>query len=149
MRDVPLHWIVVEAGFLDWIALQIERGEQWVFSDLVADKYGDRYKYLSREINDAIRALGIDDPDKAFYSTRHSFKREGRRRRVSEHDLDQMAGHASVNVGRKYGQGSPIDVLKESIDRLEFRSVPWDAVVACAHQRLLRLAGQTRVAAKL
>lgn len=148
VRDVPLHWIVIEAGFLDWIALQIERGEQWVFSDLIADKYGDRYKYLSREINDAIRALGIDDPEKSFYSTRHSWKREGRRRRVPEHDLDQMAGHASVNVGRKYGQGSPVDALKDSIDRLEFRSVPWDAVVACANHRLLRLAGQTRVDAK-
>lgn len=142
VRDVPIHWIVIEAGFLDWIALQIERGEQWVFGDLVADKYGDRYKYLSREINDAIRALGIDDPDKSFYSTRHNFKREARRTRVSEHDLDQMAGHASLNVGRKYGQGSPIDTLKESVDRLEFRSVAWDEVVACAHQRLVRLAGQ-------
>lgn len=142
VRDVPIHWIVIEAGFLDWVALQIERGEQWVFGDLIADKYGDRYKYLSREINDSIRALGIDDPDKSFYSTRHNFKREGRRRRVSEHDLDQMAGHASVNVGRKYGQGSPIDVLKESIDRLEFRSVPWDSVVACAHRRILRLAAR-------
>lgn len=148
VRDVPIHWIIIEAGFLDWVALQIERGEEWVFADLVADKYGDRYKYLSREINDAIRSLGIDDPDKSFYSTRHNFKREGRRRRVSEHDLDQMAGHASVNVGRKYGQGSPIDALKESIDRLEFRSVPWDAVVACAHRRLLRLAGQTRIVAE-
>jgi len=146
VRDVPIHWIVIEAGFLDWVALQIERGEQWVFSDLTADKYGDRYKSLSREINDAIRALGIDDPDKAFYSTRHNFKREGRRRRVSEHDLDQMAGHASVNVGRKYGQGSPIDALKESIDRLEFRSVPWDAVVACAHKRLVRMAAQKSAA---
>ncbi|WP_415643613.1 DUF6538 domain-containing protein [Sphingomonas antarctica] len=145
VRDVPIHWIVIEAGFLDWVALQIERGEQWVFPDLVADKYGDRYKYLSREINDAIRALGIQDPDKSFYSTRHNFKREGRRRRVSEHDLDQMAGHASLNVGRKYGQGSPIDALKESIDRLEFRSVPWDAVVACAHKRLLLRAEQPRV----
>lgn len=142
VRDVPIHWIVIEAGFLDWVALQIERGEDWVFGDLVADKYGDRYKYLSREINDAIRALGIDDPDKSFYSTRHNFKREGRRARVSEHELDQVTGHASVNVGRKYGQGTPIDALKESIDRLEFRSVPWDAVVACAHRRLVRLAAQ-------
>ncbi|WP_158049594.1 DUF6538 domain-containing protein [Sphingomonas jeddahensis] len=104
VRDVPIHWIVVESGFLDWVALQIERGEQWVFSDLTADKYGDRYKYLSREINDAIRALGIDDPDKSFYSTRHNFKREGRRRRVSEHDLDQMAGMprstSAGNTGR-------------------------------------------------
>lgn len=143
VRDVPLHWIVIEAGFLDWVALQIQRGEHWVFGDLEADKYGDRYKYLSSEINDAIRAVGIDDPDKAFYSTRHSWRREGRRRRVPEHDLDQMAGHASTNVGRKYGQGSPIDTLKESIDRFEFRSVPWDAVVACAHQRIVRLARDT------
>lgn len=143
VRDVPLHWIVIEAGFLDWVALQMQRGEHWVFGDLVADKYGDRYKTLSGEINDAIRDVGINDPDKAFYSTRHSWRREGRRRRVPEHDLDQMAGNASTNVGRKYGQGSPIDTLKESIDRFEFRSVPWDAVVACAHQRLLRLARDT------
>ena len=140
VRDVPLHWIVIEAGFLDWIDLQIERGEEWVFGDLLADKYGDRYKYLSREINDAIRAVGVTDADKSFYSTRHAMKREGRRRRVGEFELDQLTGHASANIARKYGQGSPVATLKGEIDRLEFRSVEWDAVVACAHRRVARLA---------
>lgn len=138
VRDVPLHWIVVEGGFLELVELQKQRGAIWIFDDLRPDKYGDRYKYLSREINDALREVGITDPDKAFYSTRHSFKREGRRRRVGEQALDQLAGHATVGIGRKYGQGLPVDLLKEDIDKLEFRSVDWDPVVACALERLRR-----------
>jgi integrase len=140
IRDMPLHWIVLEAGFLDWVALQVERGAEWVFDDIVPDRYGDRFKALSRKINPALRALGINDVDKSFYSSRHSWKREGRRRHVPEHELDQLGGHASLNVARKYGQGSPMATLKENLDRLEFRSVPWDSVVACAHRRILRLA---------
>ena len=46
---------------------------------------------------------------------------------------------AASNSGDKYGQGVPTDILKDDIDRLEFRSVEWDAVVACARVRLARL----------
>lgn len=139
IRDIPVHWILIEAGFLDFVEVQKNRGSEWLFDDLEADKYGDRYKYLSREINDALRRLGIADPDKSFYSTRHSMKREGRRRGISSFNLNRMSGNATGNVGDRYGQGTPADVLKDDIDRLEFRSVPWDVVVACARQRLARL----------
>lgn len=146
IRDVPIHWIVEEGGFLDLAAHQRARGAEWLFDDLEANKYGDRYKCLSREINDALRRLGITDPDKAFYSTRHTMKREGRRWRIATQNLDQLAGHAAANVGDRYGQGVPVDILKDDIDRLEFRSVPWDDVVACAKQRVAR-ATSTRDAA--
>ncbi len=137
-RDVPLHWIVLEGGFLDFVAIQKARGAPWLFEDLKPAKYGDRYTYLSRTINDVLRRLGITETDKAFYSTRHSMKREGRRRRISDRNLDQAAGHAPATTGQRYGQGVPIDVLKEDMDRLEFRSVNWDAVVHCAQMRVAR-----------
>lgn len=139
VRDVPLHWIVIEGGFLEFVGVQQRRGAEWLFEGLRPNRYGDRYFYLSREINQHLRALGISDPDKSFYSTRHTMKREGRRRRVPEQSLDQTTGHASRHVGRMYGQGVPMNALKEDLDRLEFRSVDWDAVVACALERVRRL----------
>ena len=86
-----------------------------------------------------MRKLGIHEPDKSFYSTRHTMKREGRRLKIDHQSLDQLAGHAPVSVGGRYGQGSSTETLKADLDRLEFRSVAWDDVVACARKRLIRL----------
>ena len=142
IRDIPLHWIVLEGGFLSLVDDQRRRGEEWLFDDLRVDAYGDRYRLLSAEINRALRRLGITESDKAFYSTRHTMKREGRRRRIAKQSLDQLAGHASGDAGDKYGQGLPIDILKQDIDQLEFRSVDWDPVVACARERVRRRLGR-------
>lgn len=138
IRDTPLHWILQEAGFLDFVESKKASGAAWLFDDLVPDKYGDRYKELSREINKAIDKLGVSANDKAFYSTRHTMKRETRRKGVSEQNADQLQGHANRNIGRKYGQGSSVEDLKDDIDKLEFRGVEWDAVVACAKMRATR-----------
>lgn len=143
-RDVPLHWIVLEGGFLDFVAVQQARRSPWLFDDLKPAKYGDRYTYLSQAINRELRRLGITQTDKAFYSTRHSMKREGRRRRIPEMNLAQAAGHATRNTGEAYGQGVPLDILKADMDRLEFRSVHWDAVVHCARARVDRLRERMR-----
>ena len=138
VRDLPIHWIVEEGGFVEFARHQAAIGAEWLFDDLTPDKYGDRYKYLSRAINAHLRKLGITDADKAFYSSRHSSKREGRRQRIAEQNLDQGFGHASLNTGRKYGQGVPMSVLKDDFDKLEFRNVEWDPVVRCARIRLAR-----------
>ena len=74
-------------------------------------------------------------------------KREGRRQRIEAQNLNQLAGHAAATVGDRYGQGVPADILKDDIDRLEFRSVPWDAVVHCAKLRVERLAHRHAAAA--
>jgi hypothetical protein len=105
----------------------------------VADKYGDRYKFTSRKINRALRALGITAEDKCFYSTRHTAKREARRQRMPEQNSDELHGHTTSKVGRKYGDGVPTDILKEDIDTLEFKGIDWDAVAACGRSRIERL----------
>lgn len=137
IRDVPIHWIAEEAGILTFAELKRRAGAEWLFDDLVADKYGDRYKLMSRKINRALRAIGITDPDKSFYSMRHSSKREARRRGMSEERSDQLHGHAG-STGRKYGQGTPTDVLKIDVDEQTFDSVDWDPVVACGKARVAR-----------
>jgi integrase len=139
IRDIPVHWIIAEAGFMDFAALQKGRGAAWLFDDLVPDRYGDRYKLLSRRINAVLDELGVSASDKVFYSTRHSMKRETRRKRVPEQHADQIAGHTDGRTGRKYGQGVSIEDLKEEVDKLEFAGVDWDTVVMCARVRIARL----------
>lgn len=139
IRDTPLHWILEEAGFMAFVAHQQKTGATWLFDDLVADLNGDRFKNLSRRIMRVLRELGITAPDKAFYSTRHSTKRETRKKRIAEQNADQLFGHANRNIGRLYGQGVGIEELKEDIDKLEFAGVDWDAVVLCGRLRVARL----------
>lgn len=74
-------------------------------------------------------------------------KDEGRRQRIADQNLDRLTGHAAGNIGARYGSGAPIDVLKEDIDRLEFKSVDWDAVIACGQERVRRLRAELGLAA--
>ncbi len=143
VRDVPVHRILEDAGFMHFVAHQHRIGAEWLFNDLVADRHGDRFKLLSRRIMRVIRGLGITAADKAFYSARHAMKRETRNKRISEQNADQISGHTTRSVGRKYGQGVSIGQLKEDIDKLAFDGVEWDAVVRCAKVRVARLSSKT------
>lgn len=140
VRDIPLHDIAVEAGIMDLAAIRSAEDAEWLFIDLKPDKYGDRYKLLSRKINDHLRRLGIVAKDKSFYSARHAHKRESRRQGISEANSDQMSGHStSGSVGRKYGGGAPIETLKGDIDRVIYQGVDWEPVIACSRTRIAQL----------
>lgn len=146
VRDIPIHWIAIKAGVLELAQVRRSQGAEWLFDDLVPDKYGDRSKLMSRKISKALRGRGIDAQDKCFYSTRHSAKREARRRGVPEEHADQSFGHAPGKVGRKYGQEVPADVLKVGLDELAYSSVDWDSVVACGRIRIARHRSELRAA---
>ena len=53
-------------------------------------------------------------------------------------ELAQIAGHAG-DTGDKYGARIPADVLRDDINRIEFRSVQWDPVVRSARLRVERM----------
>lgn len=139
VRDIPLHKIGVEAGILELAAIRRAEGAEWLFNDLEQDKYGDRYKSLSRKINRQLRDLGIEASDKAFYSARHAHKRETRRQEIPEEHSDQMSGNKTGGTGRKYGKGVPIETLKKGVDRVTYHLVNWEPVIKSALCRIARL----------
>lgn len=139
VRDIPLHELGIKAGILELAAIRREEGAAWLFNDLEPDKYGDRYKLLSRKINRQLRELGIKARDKSFYSARHAYKRESRRQDIPEEHSDQMSGNATGGTGRKYGKGVPLETLKKGVDRVKYRSVDWDPVIRCGLFRIARL----------
>lgn len=105
-RDVPLHWLLLEAGFLEFVDRQRERCCEWLFDNLEADRYGKRSNFMSRRLNRYIRGLGITEEEKVFYSFRHSMKRACRNSKMKEEISDLLAGHAPLSVSRKYGAGA-------------------------------------------
>ncbi|MBN8814129.1 MAG: site-specific integrase [Sphingomonas sp.] len=136
LRDVPIHWLLIEAGFLDFVEHQRQSGADWLLDSLEGDRYGKRANYLSRRLNRYIRGLGITDEEKVFYSMRHSMKRACRNSKMKEEIADLLAGHAPLSIGRKYGAGAAIDVLHEAVDLIEYPSIAWDPAIACARRRL-------------
>ncbi len=116
-RDVALHSILIDAGFLAYVEKQRQADSEWLFPDLEADQYGSRTKAVSRELIRHIRSLGILDQEKVFHSFRHSMKRACRQTSMKEEIADLLAGHAPDSVGREYGAGAALDVLRDAVNR--------------------------------
>jgi integrase len=135
-RHVPLHWILIEAGFVEFAQQRAAAGSDWLLAELEADQYGNRTKAASRRIIRHFRAMGITDEEKVFYSFRHTMKRECRRRPMKEEIADLLAGHAPATIGRKYGAGAALPTLKEAVDMIDYETVDWDAVVRAGKLRI-------------
>lgn len=136
-RDIPVHWILIEAGFLDFVEKQRAVGAQWLFDDLTSNKHGDRTKAASQRIIRRLRALGILEEEKVFHSFRHDMKRAARG--MKEEIADLIAGHAPESVGRQYGAGAELNILKEAVDMIDYELVDWDPVIRVARARVDRL----------
>ena len=137
-RDIPVHWILIEAGFLEFVERQRAAGYNWLFPDLSENKYGDRTKAASQGIIRRLRALGIEGEEKVFHSFRHGMKRAARGTTMKEEIADLLAGHAPESVGRKYGAGAELDVLREAVNMIDYPLVDWDPVIAAARARVKR-----------
>ena len=137
-RDVALHWVIIEAGFLGYVEKQRQARQEWLFPDLEADQYGNRTKKASRDLIKHLRRLGITDQEKVFHSFRHSMRRACRHTSMKEEVADLLAGHAPDSVGRKYGAGAELNVLHKAVNMIEYESLNWAPVIAAAKTRMAK-----------
>lgn len=80
---------------------------------------------MSRWFNrDFRKSVGITDPTRTFHSFRHLYKGQCRAAKLRRDLHDALTGHADSSAGSKYGEGLPLDDLKEGIDRLTFPGFP-------------------------
>ncbi|WP_375271092.1 DUF6538 domain-containing protein [Sphingomonas sp.] len=138
LRNIPVHWLAVEAGFLRLVERQRAAGAEWLFDGLrVYEKYGDRAKNISRKLMAEIRAAGITDLEYVYHSFRHSLKGKLRDDPQTKEEIsDLLTGHSfPVSVGRKYARGAGLKILSEAVERVDYTTVDWDRVVACGRKR--------------
>lgn len=127
-RDIPLHPLLIETGFLNFIERRRNEAAEWLFPELQANKYGSRTQRLSRVINDFLDSIGLSDPELVFHSFRHTGKRAIRGKAQGE-IVDLLFGHADGSVSSRYGRGADLATLKDAITRLAYSEVDWRSFV--------------------
>jgi hypothetical protein len=114
---VPLHDALIREGFLSYIDALPKNGP--LFPDLTPDRFGKRGGNLTKVLGRWLRSLGITDkPKVANDSWRRRFKDICRAAGIEKSIHDALSGHASGDVGDRYGLGYPLSVLSGAINRL-------------------------------
>ena len=134
LRRIPLHPILIDAGFLGLVENAKARGAEWLFDLKTYARYEQRGKYMSNKLNRMIDDAGITEPEYVFHSFRHSMKQALRDLDgVKEEISDLLTGHSfAISVGRKYGRGAGLQTLDRAIRKVKYPDVNWASVVARA-----------------
>ena len=119
-RDVPLHSAVLAEGFLEYVK---SVGDGPLLPQLRLDAYGKRAGQASTDISHWLRnVVGITDPNKPFYSHRHTATSYLRNTLLPDgspavkEDVERyLVGHAGKDVHAGYGK-QWIETLKAAIE---------------------------------
>lgn len=129
-RQVPIHAVLQQIGFSDFVA--------WRRAEAVEDtdrlfpgleptgkdgRWGKSWsKWFNRWRRDKLKIVG-DDRRKDFHSLRHTFKDMCRAARIEEEVHDALTGNSfkggGKGVGRRYGNGVPLEVRAEAVASLK------------------------------
>lgn len=121
-RTVPLHPVLLELGFLDYVE-RIRRGRhERLFPNLRKGSNGF-HDAASRRFNRRLRRLGIDGR-KTLYSMRHTFATRLWDAGVPPDTISELMGHShpTMTLGR-YAKGQSPRTLLEAVSRLDTRKV--------------------------
>jgi integrase len=122
-RRIPIHQVIIEAGFQEYCDWLRASGEKRLFPEL--PNAGKKTKRFSQWFNRDFRpTVGLEGPERPFHSFRHSFKDRCREADLERDIHDALTGHADGAVGARYGDGHSLEKLKAAIDRITFPGFP-------------------------
>ena len=100
---MPVHPVLLAAGFEGYVQGLRQGGERHLFPDLAPDRYGNRTAAFSKWMARFLDRLGLSDPALVFHSFRHGFKSACRRAELPREVHDYLTGHSGGTVGERYG----------------------------------------------
>lgn len=127
-RLVPIHANLVAIGFLHYCDALVAAGHRQLFPDLKENKVGKKTKEASQRINRIVDRYVSKDKRLVFYSLRHAFKAKGNEANLTPKTLNQICGHALVDVGEQYGSEPRIRTLYRELHRIDFSCIDWEAI---------------------
>jgi integrase len=117
-RRVPVHRIMIEAGFIDFAHSKKANGR--IFADIEPGAHGYFSHNLSKWWGRYSGQIGFKTPKTAFHSFRHNFKDRLMAADVQEYITKALMGHADKSVHSQYGSGPGLPALKLAIDKIEY-----------------------------
>jgi integrase len=123
VRRVPLHPVLIAAGFMRHVEDARRKGSVLVFSEL-AGRRGGPDKRLGAAVTKTFtayrRAIGQYEPGRDFHALRHSFTTALEEAAVPRPVIDELTGHEGAGETSRYAKGASLKVLAEAVRRLDY-----------------------------
>jgi hypothetical protein len=129
-RIVPIHKLLLDLGFLKFIAALRKTGASSLFHDLIPNSLEKVTQEASRVANRYIDKHVVDDWRLVFYSQRHKFKDMARKANIIDSTIDRICGHAPVTPGGQYGDGVDSATLYREMMRIDYSMIDTDRLIA-------------------
>ncbi|MBK5084617.1 site-specific integrase [Burkholderia sp. R-69927] len=128
-RTVPLHPVLQQVGFLDYVEFVRKQGGTRLFPDLTKAKTGYYSDNFSKWFARYRKEQRVDRPVTNFHCFRHGFNDACRAANVPQEIVEQICGWtaddsaAKQSMARAYGRGHPLRRKAEEIAKVRFSSV--------------------------
>lgn len=122
-REVPVHPVLQQIGFLSWIERRRADPSALLFPEVPRDKYEAESPIFSKRFKSDLKHFELGDRRSklTFHSFRHTFKAALDEADVTEQHKDELCGWArSKKIGRRYGTGLSADVLRPYLERVTY-----------------------------
>lgn len=132
-RLVPLHRVILEAGFLEFHQQRLEANDGDLSASLFENLrvYGDLspghiasrwYRGSDKDDKGYLGQCGLGDDELTYHGLRHTFIQQFRRQKLDMLIGKALVGHADRSTTGGYGDCYPSYVLKEELDKIDFEA---------------------------
>jgi integrase len=124
-RKVPIHDVLIAAGFLDYVEQAKASGLDRLFPDLKQTKCGLAHKVSAWYAKHLRQTCGISEKSKTFHSLRHSFATLADRSELRDEHIMQLLGHVWGNtvLRKTYTQELDVNEKHRELHRIKFPAV--------------------------
>lgn len=120
IRLVPIHSMLIKAGFLRYVEEQRAANQELVFSQLKRGGADQRLGHnFSKWFTRYRREVGLYRPDMNFHSFRHSATTFMQWSGVLEQIIDKVTGHVRQGETARYTKNFKIEQLRDAIEGIE------------------------------
>lgn len=121
-RIIPVHPLLLELGFLDYVAAQKWASKRDLFPGLRPEKATRAGENLGEWFSRYLEYLGMKRERLSFHSLRHSFDTHLLNREVPDVRVSELMGHAQQGQTRnRYYKGARLAKLTEAIASINYR----------------------------
>lgn len=122
-REVPIHPILVEIGFLGFVADLERKGQSELFPDVPVAADGKKSTIFSKRFSRFLQKVGVkpDGNGNCFHMFRHTLRDAIRDCGISGEIADAVQGWArDEDEGRNYGRGYKVDAMADVWGQLHY-----------------------------
>lgn len=126
-REVPVHSILINLGFIQYVEKMKQQRKQRLFPELTRGRDGYQ-KYIGRWFNgNYLVDIGVKTSKKVFHSFRHTVANKLKQQMIDQNLAAEILGHSvELITYHRYGKAFNIELRsKEGIEKLNYSSVDW------------------------